>query len=169
MCPVWLSENGKIYDLWMDCDCCQANSSKGRAPSTTHHWLVSKISAISREKQLHRHLSDLTVIHFSRPNIYRNWQWWLLCVWLSSVDLAEQKKNICTLTPVGPDQASLLPPTQYEPQLDPSWESIRGRSGGVIYSTITTPVATGQTPKKGHAGVDNPCRRCICEMPWVFL
>ena len=55
-------------------------------------------------------------------------------------------KNICTLTPVGPDQASLLPPTQYEPQLDPSWESIRGRSGGVIYSTITTPVA--RHPKK---------------------
>ena len=58
--------------------------------------------------------------------------------------------NICTLTLAGPDQANQTPPHPLPPNMSPSLTqvpgSIRGRSGGVIYSTITTVVA--RHPKK---------------------
>ena len=54
-----------------------------------------------------------------------------------------------------PNSGQAAPPHPIWAQLDPSWElSIRARSGGVIYSTITTPVP-GQTPKKRQLIIQN--------------
>ena len=117
--------------------CCQAGNSKGRVPSTTHHWLVSKISAISQEKTAapafiwsHRNsffkakslsqLPMMTVMGFVICMIVNNRPGWSKTL----------SKKYLYSDPGWPWPGKPAPPTQYEPSLTQVGSPLGADPGG---------------------------------------
>ena len=164
--------------------CCQAKSSKGRAASTTHHWLVSKISAISLEKTaapafIWSHRNSF----FKATSLYRNWQRWLSWVVICMIVNTSIKpgcrtkkwKQIFVLWPrlALTKLRAGCSPTQYEPSLTQVGNCPLGPDPGGWYIPPLPHPCPPRHPKKDSwlSKIQQFCNKlgefCSVKLHWV--